>query len=425
MDFPAPFGPTTATRSPRRRTKSTPERTARPSTRTVAARTRRRPRLRAACGGVRSGAAAPSTPRRLRPSSGRRRSRSSATVRSLVEVRVAVRARSVDRSLDLVPTPGPDSRPPPPALRTVTLPPRTSATRAISGTSSSSRWVAITTAVPPRSTAETCARKRLAGAARRAPRTPRRARAAPARARARARGAPGAPRRARARGSTGRGGARPRAAPRPPAPAPPAPARSPPRARERPTSEKPERITASTGEVPVVPDVRVLRLGRDEREPLAHADGALRRPVLAVEEPPPGARRVRPEVAAQEPEQRGLPRAARPDDREPLARPHLERHVLEQGRPGEAHVDAVEGDEGGAPRILGRRPHASRFGVTAGPYAERAAAGARRARPAMREPERERRAAPDHARRPRSCRRGAPRCRTRPRGRARSPSPSS
>ena len=115
-------------------------------------------------------------------------------------------------------------------------------------------------------------------------------------------------------------------------------------------------------EVPVVADVRVLGLGRDEGEPLARADGALRGPVRAVEEPSTRARGVGPELAAEHPEQRGLAGAARPDDGEPLARPHLERHVLEERRPGEADVDAIEGDERAAhPRdSTRRRPRAPR-----------------------------------------------------------------
>ena len=100
------------------------------------------------------------------------------------------------------------------------------------------------------------------------------------------------------------------------------------------------------GQLPVVPHVGVLRLGRDEREPLAHADRALGRPVRAVEEPPPGARRVGPELAPQQPQQRGLPGAARAHDRDALPAPDPEGDAVEEGRAAEPDVDAIEGDEG-------------------------------------------------------------------------------
>jgi hypothetical protein len=94
-----------------------------------------------------------------------------------------------------------------------------------------------------------------------------------------------------------------------------------------------------------VPDVGVLLLGGDEGEPLAGADGALEGAVLGVEQAPAGARRVGPQVAAEQPQERGLPGAARAQDPEPLSGADGEGDAREERRAREADVDAIEGDE--------------------------------------------------------------------------------
>jgi hypothetical protein len=95
--------------------------------------------------------------------------------------------------------------------------------------------------------------------------------------------------------------------------------------------------------VPVAPRVGVLLLGRHERDPLPRADGALRRRPREVVGAP--AHRERPELAAEEPEERGLPRPVRSDERPDLPFAKREVHAGEQVSPGEPHVGPFDLDQ--------------------------------------------------------------------------------
>lgn len=92
---------------------------------------------------------------------------------------------------------------------------------------------------------------------------------------------------------------------------------------------------------PVAPEVGVLRLGGHERDPSGGADGALGGLPFEVVQAPSAAGGVRPGVAAQEPQKRGLAGAIAAEDRPALALPERERDSREERSPPELHVDVV------------------------------------------------------------------------------------